>query len=474
MSQAVATKKTQLRPFGWRDKVGYLFGDFGNDFVFIFASSFLMVFYTNVAGLNPAHVGLIFLGARLLDAFTDVGWGRFLDVHKPSAAGRFRVWVARMALPLAAMSILLYVPMIGDWAYAAKLTYAAVSYLLWGSVFYTMVNISYGSMASVMSADPGDRSSLSVFRTTGAALAGLFVGVVPPLFIYATVDGVSQVVPSALLVTAAVFAVLSLGCYALFYLLTTERVVAPRTAAPVPFRTVLKALGQNRALLALLVANLLMMVGQFLTQTMSPYLWLNWFNNGQLSSLGALVMIVPMFAIAPFASRLGRRFGKKEIAVVAASVAAVLQVVIWLLRIENPWVYLALALVSTLGLVLFMMLVWAFITDVIDDVDVRTKSREDGTIYSINTWARKLGLAIVGGASGLALALVGFQAGEPTQAPETNYGIYTVTTLGPGILFGLFAVVMHFWYPLDRTRVASNVAVLHTRAAEHSDDTASD
>ena len=49
------------RPFGIRDKVGYMFGDFGNDFSFIFASSYLMVFYTKVLGLSGYTVGLLFL-----------------------------------------------------------------------------------------------------------------------------------------------------------------------------------------------------------------------------------------------------------------------------------------------------------------------------------------------------------------------------------------------------------------------------
>ena len=67
------------KPFGIRDKLGYMFGDFGNDFTFIFASSFLMVFYTNVLGIDPKMVGVLFLVARIVDAFTDIGMGRIVD-----------------------------------------------------------------------------------------------------------------------------------------------------------------------------------------------------------------------------------------------------------------------------------------------------------------------------------------------------------------------------------------------------------
>ena len=67
------------RPFGMRDKIGYMFGDFGNDFTFILQMMFFMLFYTNVVGIQPGHVGLLFLVARLVDGFTDVGMGILVD-----------------------------------------------------------------------------------------------------------------------------------------------------------------------------------------------------------------------------------------------------------------------------------------------------------------------------------------------------------------------------------------------------------
>ena len=69
------TKNNKTRAFGMRDKIGYMFGDFGNDFTFIFASSFLMIFYTKVLGISGGVVGTLFLISRLLDAFTDIGAG---------------------------------------------------------------------------------------------------------------------------------------------------------------------------------------------------------------------------------------------------------------------------------------------------------------------------------------------------------------------------------------------------------------
>ena len=84
------SKTREVRPFGARDKFGYLFGDLANDFSFIFASTYVMVFYTKVMGISAAMVGTMFLIARCIDAFTDIGMGRIVDNSKPTKNGRIR------------------------------------------------------------------------------------------------------------------------------------------------------------------------------------------------------------------------------------------------------------------------------------------------------------------------------------------------------------------------------------------------
>ena len=102
-------KNNQTLPhFGIRDKVGYMFGDFGNDFTFIFASTYLMVFYTKVLGVSANMVGTLFLISRCIDAFTDIGMGRIVDSMKPAKDGRFRPWIRRMCGPVALASFLFY------------------------------------------------------------------------------------------------------------------------------------------------------------------------------------------------------------------------------------------------------------------------------------------------------------------------------------------------------------------------------
>ena len=104
----MANTGTAVRPFGMRDKLGYMFGDFGNDFTFMLSSSFMMVFYTDIMGVPSAIVGLLMMVARFVDAFTDVAMGQIVDRAKPTKDGRFRPWIKRMCGPVAIASFLIY------------------------------------------------------------------------------------------------------------------------------------------------------------------------------------------------------------------------------------------------------------------------------------------------------------------------------------------------------------------------------
>ena len=183
-SQPQTAPAPTKRPFGIKDKLGYMFGDFGNDFTFMLQMMFFMVFYTDVMGISPAHVGTLFLAARIVDAFTDVGMGRLLDLLKPGKRGRFRPWILRMCIPVTLASTMMYMPFVVNSSYSVRVTYMAVTYFIWGSIFYTSINIPYGSMAAVISDDPKHRTSLSVFRSVGGQLAFLMISAVLPHVIF--------------------------------------------------------------------------------------------------------------------------------------------------------------------------------------------------------------------------------------------------------------------------------------------------
>ncbi|UEJ84306.1 glycoside-pentoside-hexuronide (GPH):cation symporter [Brachybacterium halotolerans subsp. kimchii] len=454
------------RPFGARDRVGYMFGDLGNDFTFLLASSYLMIYFTNVAGLAAAHVGLLFLIARFIDAFTDIGWGRFLDRHTPGRGGRFRPWIGRMAIPVAIASSLMYVPFTSGWDYGLKLAYAGATYLLWGSVFYTTTNIAYGSMASVLTIVPAERASLSVFRGIGANSAGLLVSLVPPLFIYAMVDGSSELQPGRLFGVAVVFSLLAALWYILCWANTTERVAAPTQGVDKPgLLALFRSLTTSRPLLSLIAANILIMLASLLVGTMAAYLWLYHFNDGTLSGPAQLTSFLPGLLLSFVAARLAARFGKKEVVTVSLFGAGILYVLLSLLHISDPWIFIGLMFVAGFGLGFYNLLIWALIGDIIDAEEVRSGHRDDGTVYAVNTWARKVGQAVAGGLGGFALSAIGFRSASSVQSAATIDGIYMVSTLVPGLLYIAAALILLVLYPLGRRKVQENVSVLADRRA---------
>ena len=123
-------------PFGMRDKVGYMFGDFANDFTFILSSSFLMKFYTDVMGVSAGVVGMIMMIARFVDAFTDVTMGQIVDRSKPTRDGKFRPWLKRMCGPVAIASFLIFQSGLAGMSYGFKVAWLFVTYILWGSIFF--------------------------------------------------------------------------------------------------------------------------------------------------------------------------------------------------------------------------------------------------------------------------------------------------------------------------------------------------
>ena len=407
----MANEMQKTTPFGMRDKVGYMFGDFANDFTFILSSSFLMKFYTDVMGVSAGVVGMIMMIARFVDAFTDVTMGQIVDRSKPTKDGKFRPWLKRMCGPVAIASFLIFQSGLAGMSYGFKVAWLFVTYILLGSIFYTSVNIPYGSMASAISADPKDRAELSTWRTIGSTLAGLVIGVGTPMVAYVTVNGQTVLSGSRMTIIAGVFSVCAILCYLLCF-----NLVFP-----------------------------------------------NFYGSAAAQSTASLLSSVLILLVcAPFASKLASRFGKKELATVSCIVATVLEVICFVLKPANVWVYVGFYCAAFICLGFFNTIIWAMITDVIDDSEVRNGIREDGTIYAVYSFARKLGQAFSSGLTGGLLTMIGYSAATAFD-PEVTMGIFNISCIAPAIGFVAVALSLFFIYPLTKQKVEENVAALAQR-----------
>ncbi len=460
-------KEKAVKPFGIRDKIGYMFGDFGNDFTFLLSSSFLLKFYTDVMGLDAYVVGIIMMVARIVDAFTDVGMGRICDRSKGNKHGKFKPWILRMCGPVAIFSFLMYQSALSDIPYAAKIVYLFITYILWGSVFYTAVNIPYGSMASAISADPGDRQSLSTFRTMGGALAGAVVTAGIPLIAYDKVNGNDVLNGPRFTIIAGACSLFAVICYLLCYNMCTERVKITPSAEQLKNNSVgvmFKNAFKNRALLSLIVASILMLIAQLTLQQMANYVFPNYYGNAKAQTLSMVMMGVGMVVAAFAAKPLAGRFGKAEIGAVSNFAAGLICVLLYFIRPQNVFVYAAFQMISWIGLGVFQIVAWALVTDVIDYSEIRNGIREDGAVYGLYSFARKMGQAATSGLTGALLSLVGYTK-DTAFEPSVKEGIFDIATLVPAVGFILLAIVLWFWYPLHKKQVEEDVRILKEKHA---------
>ncbi|MCM1568989.1 MAG: glycoside-pentoside-hexuronide (GPH):cation symporter [Roseburia sp.] len=460
---------SEKHSFGLRDKLGYLLGDLGNDFTFMFASNYLMIFYTKVLGISGAVIGVLFLSARIVDAFTDVTMGQIVDRLNPARDGRFRPWLRRMCLPVAIASSLMYLYFVQDWPYALKLTYVSVTYILWGSFCYTAINIPYGSMASVITPDAGERASLSTFRSVGASLAGLIIGVVVPQIVYATdQEGNQVVIPHRFILTAIVFGGLAIVCYLFCYRLCEERVKLEKERGKKggSIFTSLGGLLKNRAMVSLVCMSLLLLLASLLGNTMNSYLFLDYFKRGKALSVLNFVVVAATLLVALAASKIATRYGKKEAAAVGMLFSGLIYLLLFFLKVKGVFVFMLLLFLATLGVGYFNMVIWALITDVIDYQEVLSGEREDGTVYAVYSFARKLGQALAGGVGGFALTAIGYVSGATVQTTEVGERIYMIATLVPAVCYLIVFVILQFVYPLNKKEVSHNTGLLQKQRQE--------
>ena len=204
-----------------------------------------------------------------------------------------------------------------------------------------------------------------------------------------------------------------------------------------------------------------------LNQTINNYIFKDYFSN----TMGLTVMnaagIAPALMLAPLAVPLSRKFGKREVGIAAAVMGSVAFLFLYFAKTSNMWLYVVVNIVGLLGFGLFNLIIWAFISDVIDDQEVRTNVREDGTIYAVCSFARKIGQAIASALGGWSLAWIGYAEGSVTgQTQDVLKGIYSIATVVPAALYIIVGVVLAFVYPLTKKKVLENAAVLKTRKGE--------
>lgn len=450
--------------------IGYALGDTGGVLAFGVVGSFLQMYYTDVLHISLAKITVLMLVARVWDAVNDPICGAFIDARKPTKYGRFRPYVLWFSFPLVIAFVLVFVkiPGLSENQY---LLYAYITYILYG-MMYTGVNIPYGSMASAMTDDLRERSTLSVARSFGSGIGSLPGQILLPLFVYSTaVDtGAKYLDANKLLAGIVLIAGFMVIIYIASFRMTEENIAPPPNQKKENVGQVIGKLAENRAFVMLCMASLLLLAGAMYTQTIFNYLFKNYYKTPGLFAMVTVATYLPMLALMPFMGKLVIRYGKKEICSFGSIFAAAAFLILFFIKTENPYVFLAMVFVSGFGVSFFTLEVWALVTDVIDEQERITRRRDEGTTYACFSFFRKLGQTLAGMGASVALAAIGYVTADGVleQSAEVNQGIYDIATIIPFFIYFIMFLFMQFGYPLNRQRVEELQKELERQRREQS------
>ncbi|MBR1846551.1 MAG: MFS transporter [Bacilli bacterium] len=458
-----------------KDYIGYALGDFAGCLCFSTITTLLQKYYTDVLGLTPLFIMIMFIVARVWDAINDPIMGRIVDLRKPDKRGRYRIWMKWVAIPLALATILVFLPgpnivnFLGGPGGVGIMVYATITYILFGMV-YTVHQIPYGSLASVVTTDDKERNKLSVFRSVGAALGSVPVLIITFIWSKQVLDSegnpvmgengkpLSQVQHWPIIIGVAVICVLAAVLLFLAYHNNKERVVAkpaPKAEKGETARIVKSLLG-NRNFIAVCLIGLLLLAGQMFTQSFYTYLFNDLFNANWMNMVSMVCTYAPMAVLMLFAGKIVRKFGKKNFCAIGGIIAGVANLALVFLKgpVEAvPALFLVFCFISGCGLSVLTLEIWALATDAIDDVEVKTGKRNDGTAYSVFMFFRKLGQVVAAIAVNGALIGMHYKAG-PGQIQEmsTLNVMYYMATIIPAVMFGAMGVVALVVYGLGKKK----------------------
>ena len=442
-----------------RDKIGYAMGDVASCLVFGLTQSILNKYYTDVLEIGVLSVMIMTIVARIWDAINDPIWGWIIDGAKASHTGRYRRWIQIFAVPVALSAVLMFADVRGFSA-GGKVAWIYVTYILFG-MLYTCINIPYGSLAQVITSSDKERSSLSVFRSIGSTFGAMPAMVLASMCYVRLADGSSRMDYRKVLIGVIVIAVLSVLAYYLCYAWTKERVqVTPAPRKRGQTKKVIAILLKSRPFMAVSLASMLFLAAQMFGQGYNTYLFDHYFHKTGLTMLPTVFQYLPVAVIMFFATRLGNRFGRREVCAYGILLAAVFYLALFVLAlfgISSVWLYLAACLASGVGTAFIFLLVWAMTTDAIDYNKVTYGLNDEATSYAFYSFMRKLGTTIATILINVPLLRIGYSGSKLNTEGLTDEALrhmYNSSVMIPAVLFLLVFVILRWFYPLSKQRVA--------------------
>lgn len=386
----------QHRKFGIRDSIAYAAGDLGCNMSFALKGT-MAIFWTQFMKMDLWYALLLII-VQVWDAINDPLIGSIIDADRRNyKRNKFLtyIWAGSIGLIVGGACCFLPFPNAAPWA---KAIIFIAGYVLWDA-FYTVANVPYGSLLSLISNDVKDRASLSAWRSIGSIFGNMLPMVILPFIIY---DKDNNLIGERVFIAALIMGALGFLCFQFMIKNTVIRVdTNVEVGEEAPKFNVFKAFSnfiKNRPAVGATIAAMGMFIGMQGATTAVTVIFQSYFKNVQISGIVQLFAMIPIVVFTPLARKAVAKFGKKELATFGSIVSMVAGLGLFIIIPDNTGldliIYIVCQLFFSLGLGIYSTVSWAMMGDAIDYNEWKFGTREEGTVYSLHSFFRKLAQGI--------------------------------------------------------------------------------
>ncbi len=396
MAKSVKPDANGHRKFGIRDSIAYAAGDLGCNMSFALKST-MSIFWTQFMGMDLWYA-LLLIVVQVWDAINDPLIGSIIDSDKHKyKRNKFLTYIWAGSIGLIVGGACCFLPFPGAPTWAKAIIFIA-GYVVWDA-FYTVANVPYGSLLSLISNDVKDRASLSAWRSVGSIFGNMLPMVILPFIIY---DKDNNLIGERVFIAALIMGALGFICFQFMIKNTEIRVdTEVELSEEAPKFNVFKAFVnfvKNRPAVGATIAAMGMFIGMQGAATAVTVIFQSYYKNVQISGVVQLFAMIPIVVFTPLARNAVAKFGKKELATFGSIVSLVAGLGLFVVMPQNTnldlVIYIVCQLIFSLGLGIYSTVSWAMMGDAIDYNEWKTGKREEGTVYSLHSFFRKLAQGI--------------------------------------------------------------------------------
>ena len=422
----------------WLQRIGFGSGDLAQNLIFQVVCMYLLFFYTDIYGLDPVDVSVMFTVGNIANVIWDPIVGALIDKKNPKL-GKYRAYLVYVGIPLSGFAILCFYD-----GFAPSLLYAYVTYIAM-TLLYTFINVPYGALNSSLTRDTNEITILTSVRMFMANCGGLAVGSGLPLVIalFATTSG-SELPkdPKAWFTTMTIYALVGMALLFFCFSQCKERVVMDaKDSENVKISDLWMEFLSNRPLRIIafffITAFAMMSVGN----AAGAY-FINSNMHGTASELSIFMGLgsIPSFIFMPLVPSIKKAVGKKNMFYIFLTTAIVGMAMLYVIaKRDEPsmtWVYIAQFIKST-GVIVATGYMWALVPEVISYGEYTSGKRIAGIVNALTGIFFKAGMTLGGVVAPAVLAYVAYDKNVIDQTPLAEEGILWLVCVIPAVLLAL-------------------------------------